>query len=223
MNLSIAPGEIFALLGPNGAGKTTLIKVLAGLVVADAGNARIFGVDVRRDFRASRAMISLVLGDERSFYWRLTGRQNLEFYAALYDLSNAAARRRIEVAARMVGLDDLDRRYQEYSTGNKVRLALARSLLHDAGVLFMDEPTRSLDPVAAAALRTLVCGLVRSEGKTVFLTTHDTQEAEAISDRIAILDRGRIKAMGTLADLRRQAGAPGASLFDLFGALTAIS
>ena len=223
VDLRVAPGEIFALLGPNGAGKTTLIKVLAGLVVADAGEASIFGHDIRRDFKKAHALMSLVLGEERSFYWRLTGRQNLEFFAALYNLSGRDARTRIARAATVVALPDLDQRYQEYSTGNKFRLALARSFLNDARLLFMDEPTRSLDPSAAGNLRSLVRDLSRREGKTVFFTTHDTREAEEIADRIAILGEGRIKGVGTLSEIRAQASAPSASLAEIFGLLTAAS
>lgn len=220
VDLRIAPGEIFALLGPNGAGKTTLIKVLAGLILADTGEARIFGHDVRRDSRKAQALMSLALGEERSFYWRLTGLQNLEFFAALYNLSGKDARRRIERAAAFVGLRDLGKRYQEYSTGNRFRLALARSFLNDARLLFMDEPTKSLDPSAAAHLRSLLRNLSRHEGKAVLFSTHDTREAEEIADRMAILDGGRIKGIGTLNEIRAQASMPSASLAELFGALT---
>lgn len=223
VDLCIAPGEIFALLGPNGAGKTTLIKVLAGLVLADAGEASIFGHDIRRDFKKAHALMSLVLGEERSFYWRLTGRQNLDFFAALYNLSGKNARNRIETAVAFVGLRELDMRYQEYSTGNKSRLALARSFLNDARLLFMDEPTKSLDPSAAANLRSLVRDLSRKEGKTIFFTTHDTREAEEIADRMAVIDRGRIKGLGTLKEIRAQASAPSASLAEIFGLLTGAS
>ncbi|MBI4124819.1 MAG: ABC transporter ATP-binding protein [Deltaproteobacteria bacterium] len=207
VDLQVEEGEIFALLGPNGAGKTTLIKILCSLVLPDGGEARIFGHDVVREPKKVKPAISLTVGEERSFYWRLTGRQNLEFFAALYNLSKKEARRKIGEAAAALGIEDLDKRYQEYSTGNRHRLALARGFLNGARLIFMDEPTRSLDPNASLALRDLIRRQVREgSGKTFFFTTHQTGEAEALADRIAILDQGKLRACGTLEALRRLTG-----------------
>ena len=214
VDLEVPAGEVFALLGPNGAGKTTLIKILCSLILPDGGEASVYGLDVVKNPAEVRSLLSLVVGEERSFYWRLTGRQNLEFFAALYNLPRKTARQRIEEAAFTLGLEDLEKRYQEYSTGMKQRLALARSLLHDAKLIFMDEPTRSLDPNAAAKLRELM------RKRTVFFTTHQIQEAQSLADRIAILDKGKIKACGTLKELQCQFGLTKASLEQIFQKVT---
>lgn len=221
VDLKVGEGEIFALLGPNGAGKTTLIKILATLLLPTSGEARICGWDAAKKPRQVKKLISLMAGDERSFYWRLTGRQNLNFFAALYNLFGKEARQKIEEAAALFGLEALDRRYQEYSTGTKHRLALARSFLNGAKIIFMDEPTRSLDPNAAFQLRELVKKKVRDGVlKTVFFTTHQTEEAQGLADRMAILEKGKIKACGSLGELRSQAGLPSASLAEIFRSQT---
>lgn len=216
VDLEVPAGEVFALLGPNGAGKTTLIKILCSLILPDGGEASVHGLDVVKNPAEVRSLLSLVVGEERSFYWRLTGRQNLEFFAMLYNLPRKTARQRIEEAASILGLEDLEKRYQEYSTGMKQRLALARSLLHDAKLIFMDEPTRSLDPNASAKLREFIRGLKR----TVFFTTHQIQEAQSLADRIAILDKGKIKACGTLKELQCRFGLPDVSLEKIFQKVT---
>ncbi|MBI5298986.1 MAG: ABC transporter ATP-binding protein [Deltaproteobacteria bacterium] len=231
VDLEVPAGEIFALLGPNGAGKTTLIKILCSLILPDSGEASVYGLNVVKNPAEVRSLLSLVVGEERSFYWRLTGRQNLEFFATLYNLPRKTARQRIEEAAFTLGLEDLEKRYQEYSTGMKQRLALARSLLHDAKLIFMDEPTRSLDPNAATKLRELMRSLsqgpalpgreansqsLRSLKRTVFFTTHQIQEAQSLADRIAILDKGKIKACGTLKELQCRFNLTKASLEQIF-------
>lgn len=214
VDLEVPAGEVFALLGPNGAGKTTLIKILCSLILPDGGEASVYGLDVVKNPAEVRSLLSFVVGEERSFYWRLTGRQNLEFFATLYNLPRKAARQRIEEAASILGLEDLEKRYQEYSTGMKQRLALARSLLHDAKLIFMDEPTRSLDPNASLKLREFI------RKKTVFFTTHQIQEAQSLADRIAILDKGKIKACGTLKELQCRFGLPDVSLEKIFQKIT---
>ncbi len=219
VDLSVAEGEVFVLLGPNGAGKTTLLKILSSLVLPTSGTARLGGFDVVRHEDRAKALVSLVLGEDRGFYWRLTGRQNLEFFAALYRLSEDEARRRIESAAARLGMEDLDRRYQECSTGNRQKLALARSMLGAGRIVFMDEPTRSLDPAAAAHLRRVIRDFAAA-GRTVLVTTHNTTEAEGLADRIGILHRGRLAACGGPAALRRSF-APGGSLEDVFIRATA--
>jgi ABC-2 type transport system ATP-binding protein len=202
-SMAVEQGELFGLLGPNGAGKTTLIKLLATLIVPTAGTARVNGCDLREESKI-KASIGLVAGDERSFYWRLTGRQNLEFFAGLSGFSTHEAAHSIEKVLELVGLADrADERLQIYSTGMKQRLSIARGLLHDPPILFMDEPTKSLDPTATCRLHRLIKeDLVGRQGKTVLLTTHRLEEAEELCDRVAIMDKGRIRACGTLAELK---------------------
>lgn len=168
LNFEVKTGEIFSILGANGAGKTTLIKILSTLWLPDSGSAQIFGYDLIRETSKIKPLISLVIGEERSFYWRLTGRQNLEFFAALYNLPSQRARKKIEEARKLFEIDNLDKRYDRYSTGMKQRIALARSFLTDAKLIFMDEPTRSLDPAAKFHFRRLMKQMVKENGVTLF-------------------------------------------------------
>jgi len=202
VSLTVAQGELFGLLGPNGAGKTTLVKMLCTLILPTSGSARVLGVDID-DTRRLRHLIGLASGDERSFYWRLTGRQNLEFFAALYDLPEAEARQRIEtLLAQVELLDAADRPFRVYSSGMRQRLAIARALLHRPRVLFLDEPTRSLDPVASRQLQDFIRrDLVDRQGMTVFLTTHRLDEAQRLCDRIAIMHRGQVRVCDTIKAL----------------------
>ena len=206
VSLEIRQGELFGLLGPNGAGKTTLVKMLCTLVLPDAGRAEVNGFDLSDEARV-RASIGLVSGEDRSFYWRLTGRQNLEFFAALHGLSARGTAERIARVAEWLELGEfLDRRFDRYSSGMKQRLGIARGLLNDPQILFLDEPTRSLDPVSAAHLRAVVRQLVRERGHTVVLVTHQLREAEDLCDRVAIMHKGRLRVVADLPTLRRQAG-----------------
>lgn len=220
VTVSVGRGEIFALLGPNGAGKTTLLKILASLMIPDSGQVRIFGQDLAKNEDRVKPWISFTQSEERSFYWRLTGRQNLEFFAALYGLNSREARRRIAHVAKVFGIEDLEKPYQEYSTGTKNRLALARSLLVEARLLLMDEPTRSLDPAAAAHWRALIRKSTAEHGLTVLFTSHNTTEVEGLADRMAILCDGKVAACGSLQELRSQAGLEGAGLEEIFMALS---
>ncbi|MCS7221039.1 MAG: ABC transporter ATP-binding protein [Anaerolineae bacterium] len=203
VTLQVRPGELFGLLGPNGAGKTTLIKLLCTLILPTAGNARIFGYDLS-DGDQIRRFIGLATGDERSFFWRLSGRENLLFFAALYGLSGREARARVDEVMRQLELtEEADRRFDGYSSGQRQRLAIARALLHRPRVLFLDEPTRSLDPMATRHLHELILNeLLRREGMTIFLTTHRLDEAERLCSRVAIMHRGRVRACGTVEELR---------------------
>lgn len=207
VTLTIERGELFGLLGPNGAGKTTLVKLLCTLIVPTSGTARVDGYDLSHE-TAIKARVGLVSGDERSFYWRLTGRQNLLFFAALHGLEGQPARRRVDEVLERVELQEVaDQPFQTYSTGMRQRLAIARGLLNHPRILFMDEPTRSLDPTATAHLHRFIRDdLVRGQGVTVFLTTHRLSEAERLCDRVAVMDHGRIRACGTIAELRRTLG-----------------
>lgn len=203
VSLTVPAGELFGFLGPNGAGKTTLIKILTTLILPTSGRARVGGADVLREPEIVKNRIGVVMSDERSFYWRLTGRQNLEFFATLHGLHGRAAARKIDGLLEMIGMDErADARFSDYSSGMKQKFAIARGLLADPPILFCDEPTRSLDPISAAQIRSFVRDrLVRSLGKTVFLTTHNLHEAEEISDRVGIINRGRLLAVGTVAQI----------------------
>lgn len=217
VDLCVKKGQIMALLGPNGAGKTTLIKILASLIIPDSGDAKINGHSILTDGKKAKRHIGLMLGEERSFYWRLTGRQNLKFFAALYGMKRHFASKKIEEIADILEIENLDQRYQEYSTGTKQRIAVARCLLSDAKIIIMDEPTRSLDPVAAANFRKLIREkLVGEFGKTVLFSTHQIHEAEEMGEEIAIIDKGRIKAKGTLSELRGSFKNSNASLTEIF-------
>jgi ABC-2 type transport system ATP-binding protein len=203
VNLEIKDGELFGLLGPNGAGKTTLIKLLCCLVIPNSGTAQVFGRDIVKEEQAVKKQVGLVSAEERSFYWRLTGRENLKFYASLYHIPRQQARKRINELLDLVGLaDEGDIRFQHYSTGMRQKLAIARGLLSEPRVLFVDEPTRSLDPVSAQAIRCFLKEKVVDEGRTVVLATHNLSEAEQLCDRLAIMNHGRINALGSVQELR---------------------
>jgi ABC-2 type transport system ATP-binding protein len=204
VNIRVKRGEVFGLLGPNGAGKTTLIKTLCTLLLPNEGTALVNGHDIVKEEKEVKRSIGYVVNDERSFYWRLTGRQNLGFFAMLNNLAPDRANRRIEEVLRLVGLEtNGDKRVKDYSTGMKQKLAIARGMLSDPEVLFLDEPTRSLDPIIAKSLREFIRrNIVEGQGKTVFLSTHNLGEAEDLCDRLAIIDRGEIKACGTLDEMK---------------------
>jgi ABC-2 type transport system ATP-binding protein len=203
IDLTIQRGETFGILGPNGAGKTTTLRMLATLLEPTEGQAHVMGVSVRERPREVRRHLGAVLTGERSVYWKLTARENLEYFAALYHIPPRQTRRRIEAVLETVQLTDRADDYVErYSTGMRQRLVLARALLPDAPVLMVDEPTVGLDPQAALHLRERIEQL-RASGKTVLLTTHYMEEADQLCDRIAIIDHGRIVALGTPAELKR--------------------
>lgn len=194
VSLEIPHGEIHGLLGPNGAGKTTLVKILSTVLVPTSGRARVLGHDVVDETRLVRPVIGIVFGGERGLYWRLTGRQNLEYWGALYKLSASRTRSRAQELLDRVGLiDKADERVENYSRGMKQRLHLARGLVGDARVLFLDEPTTGMDPLAAREFRRLI-GELRGEGRTILLATHDMVEAETVCDRVTLIDRGTILA-----------------------------
>ena len=203
VSMQIEEGEIHGLLGPNGAGKTTLVKVLSTVLLPTAGSASVLGHDVVRETSAVRPLIGIVLGGDRGLYWRLTGRENLEYWAALYKVPASTAKRRISELLDMVGLTDrADYLVEGYSRGMRQRLHLARGLIGDARVVFLDEPTAGMDPVASREFRRLVEHL-RSGGKTVLLTTHDMSEAEAVCDRVTLIDKGKVLAVETPRSLSR--------------------
>ncbi len=203
VSLTIPEGEIHGLLGPNGAGKTTLVKILSTVLIPTSGVARVLGHDVVRETSAVRPLIGIVFGGERGLYWRLSGRQNLEYWGALYKLPSRAGRERAQQLLDRVGLTDkADQRVEEYSRGMKQRLHLARGLMGDARVLFLDEPTTGMDPIAAREFRTLI-GELRGEGRTILLATHDMVEAEVVCDRVTLIDRGKLIATESPRSLGR--------------------
>ena len=203
VSLEIPQGEIHGLLGPNGAGKTTLVKILSTVLVPTSGRASVLGHDVVDEARAVRPVIGIVFGGERGLYWRLTGRQNLEYWGALYKLSGGETRRRAQQLLERVGLaDKADERVEQYSRGMKQRLHLARGLVGDARVLFLDEPTTGMDPLAAREFRNLI-GELKGEGRTILLATHDMVEAENVCDRVTLIDRGTVLATESPRSLGR--------------------
>lgn len=209
LSLRVERGELFGLLGPNGAGKSTLLKLLATLTVPDRGRMTIDGIDVAAEPLEAKRRIALCASDERSFYFRLTARQNLEFFGALVGLSGKGLRKRIDECIERVDLTShLDRRVGGFSSGMRVRLTVARALLGNPSVLFFDEPTRAVDPVHAEDLRRLIRReLVEKGGKTVILATNLLEEAWEVCDRVAVVNHGRIVAIGPPRELDDELGA----------------
>jgi ABC-2 type transport system ATP-binding protein len=203
VSLSVPVGEVHGLLGPNGAGKTTLVKILSTVLLPTGGRAAICGHDVVTQARTVRPLIGIVFGGERGLYTRLTGRQNLEYWGALYKIPRRQIPDRATRLLARVGLTDkADGRVETYSRGMKQRLHLARGLISDASVLFLDEPTAGMDPIAAREFRSLI-GELRAEGRTILLATHDMVEAETLCDRVTLIDRGRILATESPRSLGR--------------------
>jgi ABC-2 type transport system ATP-binding protein len=206
VDLDVDPGEIFGLLGPNGAGKTTFVKILSTLLLPTSGTVDVLGVDVTKDAAKVRPRIGLVLGGERGLYNRISARENLRYFADLYGIPTERRDRRIEeVLARVDLLGAGNRRVEEFSRGMKQKLHLARGILHEPELLFLDEPTIGLDPKSARETRKLIRSLV-ADGVTIFLTTHYMFEAEELCQRIAVLSRGRIVARDTVVGLRKLVG-----------------
>lgn len=203
VSFQIKAGELFGLLGPNGAGKTTLLKLLSTLIIPTSGMARVNGYDLGNEDKV-KAAIGLVTSAERSFYWRLTGRENLQFFASLFGLSSTQTKTRIKELSALFDLEEfMDRRFDQCSSGIKQRLALARGMLHHPQILFLDEPTLNLDPIAAGRLRGTISDLVSRHGHTIFLITHNLQEAEQLCDRVAIMHRGRLQGVDRVNHLRK--------------------
>jgi len=204
VSFEVNTGEIFGLIGRNGAGKTTLTKIVATLVQPTTGSVSVHDHDSVRDDEHVRREVGLATAEERSFYWRLTSEQNLMFFARLHGLSDRVARQRIQDVFSKLELDDVaGRRFGELSTGNKQRLAVARAMLASPPVLLLDEPTRSLDPLAAARMRELIRSLAEQDPPvTILLTSHNLAEVETLCERVAIISRGQIRAIDTPRNLR---------------------
>lgn len=201
VTMSMEVGEVRGLLGPNGAGKTTLVKLLSTVLLPSAGWARVLGHDVVTETAAVRRAIGIVFGGDKGLYMKLTARQNLEYWAALYQVPAGQTRARVTNLLERTGLAErADHLVQTYSRGMKQRLHLARGLVGNARVIYLDEPTLGMDPMAARDFRQLVRDL-REEGRTILLTTHDMAEAEALCDRVALIDHGKVLAVETPARL----------------------
>jgi len=204
LTFRVEPGEVFGLLGPNGAGKTTTVRLLNGLLPPSAGSARVFGFDPVLDGPSIRQRTG-VLTETPALYERLSARENLEFFATLQSLSQPDLDRRVdEMLAFFELVSRASDKVETYSKGMKQRLALARALVHQPPLLFLDEPTSGLDPEAAQQVDDLIADLGRTDGQTVVLATHNLLEAQRLCDRVAIMNHGRILALGSLKDLARK-------------------
>ena len=194
----VAAGEIFALIGPNGAGKTTLLKILSTILLPTSGWARILGYDVVEEEAAARARLALVTNSERSFYYRLSGWENLRFFCGLYNMDAREVERTARPIAERLGLDDplLHRAYRTYSTGTQRKLQFLRAFVLDTPVLFLDEPTSSLDPVSAEEVRAVISKECRDRHQTVVLSANNLVDVERLADRVAMIHRGRLEMFG---------------------------
>ena len=191
VDLAVDPGTIHGIIGPNGSGKSTFLRILATLILADSGAANVGGFDVAADALRVRGVVGFTTGEERSLYWRLTARQNLEFAAALQHVAEPAVA--IERALAIAGLSDAaDRPVSGFSQGMVRRLGLARAVLHEPPVLLLDEPSRSLDPVARTDLHAVLTTLRQDHGVTTLMTTHDLGEAKDVCESVSVLRSGAI-------------------------------
>jgi ABC-2 type transport system ATP-binding protein len=217
VSFEIQKGELFGLLGPNGAGKTTTIKMLITLLIPTSGSARVLEYDVVKDAREVRKRIGYVFGGERGVYERLSGYDNLRYFAELYGVPPKIQKQRIDELLELVGLKGREHeRTEGYSRGMKQRLHVARGLLHDPEVLFLDEPTIGLDPVGARELRSTIATLTAA-GKTILLTTHYMFEADALCDRIAVISQGNIVAEGTPGQLKSRVESGSVTEIEVYG------
>lgn len=207
VNLTISGGEVYGLLGPNGAGKSTTIRMIATLLEPTSGQVLVCGLDAATHQREIRAQLGVALGGERSIYWKLTARQNLEYFAALHGRSRRKSRARIVEVLGQMGLEDrADDHIETWSTGMRQRLVLARALLGRPSVLLLDEPSSGLDPRASQVMHEHILRL-KNAGHTILLTTHDMAEADFLSDRLGIIADGKLAGEGTSAELKRSVGA----------------
>ncbi len=206
VDLAFPRGARVALLGPNGAGKTTLLKLIGGLLLPSEGEITVNGLSTERHNTAARRTVGLVMNEERSFFWRLTGLQNLRFFGAIDNLSGRLLEQRIEELIELVGLESfVNKPFSSYSSGMKQRLAMARGLLADPDVLILDEPTRTLDPVACDELIELILNRIHADlNRTLLIATHRFEETSRLCDRVLVIDGGRIQAHDDLDDLARR-------------------
>ncbi|WNS45981.1 ATP-binding cassette domain-containing protein [Paenibacillus sp. MMS20-IR301] len=204
ITFSVHEGEIIGLLGPNGAGKTTTIKILTTMLAPTSGEVRILGLDPVKDFKQLRPRINFILGGERNLYWRLSAYDNLVYFADLYRVPRLVQKSRIPQLLELVGLTEVaHRRVETFSKGMKQKLQIARGLINDPKILFLDEPTIGLDPVSARQLRDILRGL-KQQGTTILLTTHYMPEADELCDRIAFINQGLISILDTPEELKKR-------------------
>jgi ABC-2 type transport system ATP-binding protein len=204
IDFDVAPGELFGLIGPNGAGKTTTIKILTTLLTPTDGEAKILGLDVRKDLYEIRRRIGIVFGGERGLYNRVSALDNLRYFSDLYGVDPRVAKKRIPELLEVVGLADrAQERVEKYSRGMKQRLHIAKALVHDPELLFLDEPTIGLDPGGARDIRNMVREL-KAQGKTILLTTHYMFEAEELCQRVGVISKGKIVALDTPSELKNR-------------------
>src|SRR5438309_4645649 len=209
VNLQVRKGEIFGVLGPNGAGKTTMIRILSTLLLPTAGKAGVMGFDVEKEPEKIRAVINMASGAERAGYDFISARGNLWFFSQLYGIPTEEAHRRINALSDMLGLQSyLDRKFYALSTGYKQRVTLVRAFINDPKVVFLDEPTIGLDVMTALSIREYILKQAKEHGRTILLATHNMAEVDAICNRVAIIDKGKILACDTPAALKRSLGAP---------------
>jgi len=221
ISFEVQPGELFGLLGPNGAGKTTTVKMLTTLLIPSGGTAQVLGYDVVEQAEPIRSRIGFIFGGERGLYWRLSAIDNLRYFASLYQLDPNVTKKRVPYLLDLVGLADRgNEKVEGYSRGMKQRLHIARTLLHDPELLFLDEPSIGLDPVAAREMRQIVRNL-QSEKKTILLTTHYMFEADQLCQRIAVINNGRIIALDTPEGLKRHVQDLSVIEIEVFGVPTA--
>ena len=217
VSFEVADGELFGLLGPNGAGKTTTIKMLITLLIPTSGSASVLGYDVVKDAHEVRKRIGYVFGGDRGLYERLSALDNLRYFAELYAVPPAEQKRRIAELLDLVGLAGREKeRVEGYSRGMRQRLHIARGLLHDPPIVFLDEPTIGVDPVGARELRQTIADLIAA-GKTVLLTTHYMFEADALCDRIAVIAKGQIVGEGTPSQLKDNVTGGRVTEIEVFG------
>ena len=209
VDLQVRKGEIFGVLGPNGAGKTTMIRILSTLLLPSSGKAEVMGFDVEKEPEKIRAVINMASGAERAGYDFISARGNLWFFSQLYGIPSDEAHKRINELSEMLGLPSyLDRKFYALSTGYKQRVTLVRAFINDPKVVFLDEPTIGLDVMTALSIREYILKQAKEHGRTILLATHNMAEVDAICNRVAIIDKGKILACDTPANLKRSLGAP---------------
>jgi ABC-2 type transport system ATP-binding protein len=203
--LTLPRGELFGLLGPNGAGKTTLVRCIATLLIPDAGTIKVLGHDAFKDSLYCRQRIGLLTSGERTLYWKLSARDNLNFFAALYGLTGKARDKRVDYLIELLGLKEVERdRLERYSSGMKQKVSLARAILHNPDLILLDEPSLGLDPQFARFIRGFIKDeLNRKQGKTILLTTHYMDEADELCQRIAFINKGKIVDVKTPEQYKR--------------------
>ncbi len=209
ISVQVKEGEIFGVLGPNGAGKTTMVRILSTLLLPTTGTARVMGYDVGKEPEKVRPLINAASGAERAGYDFITARGNLWFFSQLYGLPSEEAHRRINELSAMLGLESyLDKKFYALSTGFRQRVTIVRAFINDPRVVFLDEPTIGLDVMTAISIREFLLKQAKSRGRTIILATHNMSEVDAICDRVAIIDKGKILACDTPSALKRSLGAP---------------